>query len=566
MGFFKKMTALVLTAALMLSASVLSTGVSAASAGADIKGNTVSQALKMDGAAYMNWLLCHEHDNYYLGTPYEPWDRRNPNGDCKGANGYLDEEGVPGMNCMGFVWHVLYKATVFSGGSVDDVELAMSRLGFYRGLNITRRYFANKQAMLKSGYLEKGDIIWMILDQDEDSDSPYHHTGIYWGDGHSDLLWHSNRVTGGQGECNAISKILPEVDRNTMYIVLKVGAKTLDKPRLTSAVNTAKGIQITWGKVAGAVKYRVFKKAAKGWTALGDTTANTFTYTGAAQGEDDIFTVRCITSCGKGYTSMFDSRGIRCQRRSPSSAYAPAIETAGNYEYTLLKDGTAQITGYKGTASVPDIPAKLNGHGVTAIGSVSGSFDSAPFGGCTQFTQVTVPEGITFIGDYSFVGCTGLTRVTLPESLQRIGKGAFGSCTKLKSVIVPPSVESIGYAAFGWNVSAKTAIPAGGFTVYGYTGSEAERYARAEENGSVAFIPVGSLVSDIIGDADGDGGVTISDATVIQLRLADLPTKEYIEKNADVDGDCEVTIVDATVIQRHLAGLVINDRIGKPAG
>ena len=54
------------------------------------------------------------------------------------------------------------------------------------------------------------------------------------------------------------------------------------------------------------------------------------------------------------------------------------------------------------------------------------------------------------------------------------------------------------------------------------------------------------------GDADGDGTVTILDATVIQRELADLPVASFNEKAADVDGD-GLNIIDATNIQRYLA-------------
>ena len=58
-----------------------------------------------------------------------------------------------------------------------------------------------------------------------------------------------------------------------------------------------------------------------------------------------------------------------------------------------------------------------------------------------------------------------------------------------------------------------------------------------------------------LGDADGDGEVTIIDATAIQRWLADMPVSECILSYADFDGDGEVTILDATAIQRYLAGL-----------
>lgn len=59
------------------------------------------------------------------------------------------------------------------------------------------------------------------------------------------------------------------------------------------------------------------------------------------------------------------------------------------------------------------------------------------------------------------------------------------------------------------------------------------------------------------GDADGDGDVSIMDATEIQLVLAGIKNwKSSYEKDfANVDCDDEVSIMDATAIQVHLAGL-----------
>lgn len=68
----------------------------------------------------------------------------------------------------------------------------------------------------------------------------------------------------------------------------------------------------------------------------------------------------------------------------------------------------------------------------------------------------------------------------------------------------------------------------------------------------------------ILGDVDGDGDVTIIDATAIQRKLANLPNESYDEAAADTDGDGEVTIVDATYIQRYLAGLDYPKGIGLP--
>ena len=61
----------------------------------------------------------------------------------------------------------------------------------------------------------------------------------------------------------------------------------------------------------------------------------------------------------------------------------------------------------------------------------------------------------------------------------------------------------------------------------------------------------------LLGDADGDGEVTIIDATMIQRVLAGIPGAVVNEVAADVDGDGEVTIIDATLIQRYLASIPV---------
>ena len=69
----------------------------------------------------------------------------------------------------------------------------------------------------------------------------------------------------------------------------------------------------------------------------------------------------------------------------------------------------------------------------------------------------------------------------------------------------------------------------------------------------------------LLGDVDGDGEVTIIDATCIQRVLANIQVPKYIEVAADVDSDEEVTIIDVTFIQRWLALMTISiDGIGEP--
>ncbi|MBQ3264412.1 MAG: dockerin type I repeat-containing protein [Ruminococcus sp.] len=64
------------------------------------------------------------------------------------------------------------------------------------------------------------------------------------------------------------------------------------------------------------------------------------------------------------------------------------------------------------------------------------------------------------------------------------------------------------------------------------------------------------LTRFIKGDADGDGAVSIIDATKIQRYEANITaTGTFYKPLADVDGDSDVSVIDATLIQRSEAGL-----------
>lgn len=71
--------------------------------------------------------------------------------------------------------------------------------------------------------------------------------------------------------------------------------------------------------------------------------------------------------------------------------------------------------------------------------------------------------------------------------------------------------------------------------------------------------PTDQIVNTNIGDADGDGVLSIVDATCIQRYLAGLLDECDINlTNAKVAGNEKVTIIDATMVQRKLVGLVIS--------
>ena len=170
--------------------------------------------------------------------------------------------------------------------------------------------------------------------------------------------------------------------------------------------------------------------------------------------------------------------------------------------------------------------------------------------------RVTLTSSADTLYSGNFIDCVGLIEVNIPDSVTSIGDEVFYGCSKLKSLYIPDSVTSIGKKAF-------SGCPE--LTLYGSAGSYAEKYSKKNnlrfKTGKPE--PAQPTVELICGDPDGDGSVTIIDATAIQRDLAGLPTEKFDEKSADADRDGSVTIMDATAIQRHLAGLLTNENIGK---
>ena len=66
----------------------------------------------------------------------------------------------------------------------------------------------------------------------------------------------------------------------------------------------------------------------------------------------------------------------------------------------------------------------------------------------TDFTAITIPDNVTYLGQYAFHGCENLSSVVLPEGITQIGMNTFYGCINLKSITIPNNVSSIGESAF----------------------------------------------------------------------------------------------------------------------
>ena len=99
------------------------------------------------------------------------------------------------------------------------------------------------------------------------------------------------------------------------------------------------------------------------------------------------------------------------------------------------------------------IPSTHNGLPVRRI-------ESSGFSGFREMTYISIPIGVTSIGNRTFRNCSGLTSITIPHGVTSIGIAAFDRCTGLTSVILPNSLITIGNFAFsGCSALTRVFIP-----------------------------------------------------------------------------------------------------------
>ena len=113
--------------------------------------------------------------------------------------------------------------------------------------------------------------------------------------------------------------------------------------------------------------------------------------------------------------------------------------------------------------------------------------------------EYVLNEGLETIGSYAFSDNIYLEKVNIPESIQVINRGAFQYCDSLKGIFIPATVTKIGDG----NFTTSSFNQENATVVYGYAGSEAERYAINEnwlKEYANPFVNMGSDYSAELGE------------------------------------------------------------------
>lgn len=190
------------------------------------------------------------------------------------------------------------------------------------------------------------------------------------------------------------------------------------------------------------------------------------------------------------------------------------------------------------------------------------------FSNCGTLKSITIPDSVLRINNEAFSNCKALERIIIGHSLISIGFNAFKDCVSLQNITIPETVNYIGSTAFYNCVSLESAIilnydttivfdafsSCNELTIYGYKGSTAEELARSR---NISFVPL-------------DGEATTEPTTqAITEPTMQVPTVAPTTPTAkpilgDIDGDGKVTITDATLLQKYAAEIDTPYPIGEP--
>ena len=162
-----------------------------------------------------------------------------------------------------------------------------------------------------------------------------------------------------------------------------------------------------------------------------------------------------VTSIGP-YAFFSDSSAIR----GPASIIIPqGVTGIGDYAFygcsgltsIIIPQGVTSIgvEAFSDCTSLTNITVAVDNSNHESIDGVLYNKAGTSLIACPGgLTNISIPQGVTSIGDYAFYSCPGLTSINIPNSVTSIGDDAFTYCLGLTSISIPQGVTSIGDNAF----------------------------------------------------------------------------------------------------------------------
>lgn len=163
-------------------------------------------------------------------------------------------------------------------------------------------------------------------------------------------------------------------------------ATYITAPTVKKLENINSGTRLTWSKVSGAAKYRVFVKTSSGWAKFADTTGLTYLNKNVKSGKSYTYTLRAMNASGQ-FISGFDPTG-----RKYTFIAAPAVPKLTNSKSGVVLKWTKPA----GSGSIR-IFRKTG----------SGSWTKLADTTATAYTDTSAKNGVTYVYTLRCVNAAG---------------------------------------------------------------------------------------------------------------------------------------------------------------
>lgn len=200
------------------------------------------------------------------------------------------------------------------------------------------------------------------------------------------------------------------------------------------------------------------------------------------------------------------------------------------------------------------------------VKSLADGFNRSNSGGAIK--TLSIPEGVSIIGDYAFTNNTRLVEINIPKSVKSIGFKAFAGCTALTRINAYVNPAEV---TMGLNASACFDIPS-----YDYDTNRAGVNTMFDLGDALStcelHVPVGmkdtfyntphwnrfeydNIIDDLIvagpnGDINGDGNINTGDVSALYAALLAGST----DSKYDLNGDGNVNTGDISALYAIILG------------
>ncbi len=245
---------------------------------------------------------------------------------------------------------------------------------------------------------------------------------------------------------------------------------------------------------------------------------------------------------------------------------------------TLNLPETVKTIGSYAFAYCPELKTvKISGNTVTV--------SECAFYGCSELKTAVLSGDLKNIGNLAFGLCEKLETVSLPANIEKIDEYAFVGCNSLNGITVFDKAKYLGEQCVGFNIDGSyNPVLNKDFTIYGLTGSEAQKYANEYGVKFVAFdfLPIDGKINGetktLFFDrafSDINDMVSFKSGTVLKTQKAVgnlfgtgslvTATTSFTDGysiiiKCDLDGDGIVDVIDASLIEK-----IINNKCDSTA-